>query len=71
MFRDAALQKHGALVGVEAYGKPIDHHLIHILFNNFAAFIVRGQGVPICDEVVALHLRLQTHPVFQSAVVVA
>ena len=66
----AALQKNGALRGVQPSGEPVDDHFIDVLLDDAGVLVVGGQGVPVSDEVKALHLRLQAHPVFQGAVVV-
>ena len=71
MLGHAALQKQGALVGVQACSQPVDHHFIDVLFHNFAVGVMGGQCVPVGDEEKALHFGLQTHPIFQRAVVVA
>ena len=71
MLGQTALQKQGALVGVEARGQPVDDHFEHIFFDHFAVFVVRGQRMPVGYKKVAIVGRLQAHPVFQGAVVVA
>ena len=67
---NAALQKNGALVGVETRRQPVNDHFINVLLDDVAAFVVGGQGMPVGDEVKARHLGLQAHPIFKGAVVV-
>ena len=59
------------VVGVDAGGEPVDHHVVDVLLDDAALFVVRRQRVPVGDEVEALELGLQAHPVLQRAVVVA
>ena len=59
------------LLGVEAGGEPVDHHVVDVLLDDLALFVVRGQRVPVGDEVEAVVVVLQPHPVLQRAVVVA
>ena len=67
----AALDEDGRVVGVDAGGEPVDHHVVDVLLDDAALFVVRRQRVPVGDEVEALELGLQAHPVLQRAVVVA
>ena len=60
-----------ALLGVEPGGEPVDDHVVDGLLDDLALFVVRGQRVPVGDEVEAVVVVLQPHPVLQRAVVVA
>ena len=71
MFGNAALQKQGAFVRVQAGCQPIDHHFVDVFLDDFSALVMRGQGVPVGYKIKTLHFRLQAHPVFQGAVVMA
>ena len=70
MFGQSALQEDGALLGIQARGQPVDHHLVDVFLDDFAAFVVGGQGMPVGHEVKALHLGLQANPVLEGSVVV-
>jgi hypothetical protein len=67
----AALDEDGRVVGVDAGGEPVDHHVVDVLLDDAALFVVRRQRVPVGDEVEALELGLQPDPVLERAVVVA
>ena len=66
----AALQEDSALLGVQTGGQPVNHHFVDVLLDDLAAFVVRGQRVPVGHKVKALHLGLQSNPVFEGSVVV-
>ena len=67
----AALDEDGRVVGVDAGGEPVDHHVVDVLLDDAALFVVRRERVPVGDEVEAVVVLLQPHPVLQRAVVVA
>ncbi len=71
MFGQAALDEDRRVLGVDAGGEPVDDHLVDVLLHDLALFVVRGQCVPVGDEVEALVVLLHAHPVLQRAVVVA
>ena len=50
----AALDEDGRVVGVEAGGEPVDHHVVDVLLDDLALFVVRRQRVPVGDEVEAV-----------------
>ena len=66
-----ALDEDRRLVRVEAGGDPVDHHVVDVLLDHLAVFVVRGQRMPVGHEVEAVVLVLQAHPVLQRTVVVA
>ena len=66
----AALDEDRRLFRVDAGGEPVDHHVVDIAFDDLAVFVMRGQRVPVGDEVEAVVFGLQPHPVLQRAVVV-
>ena len=67
----AALDEDGRVVGVDAGGEPVDHHVVDVVLDDVALLVVRRQRVPVGDEVEAVVEALQAHPVLQRAVVVA
>jgi hypothetical protein len=71
MLGQSALQEDGAAVRIQPGCQPVGHHLIDVLAHDLAAFVVRGQRMPVGDEVEAVVVVLQPHPVLESAVVVA
>ena len=60
-----------ALLGVEAGGEPVGHHLVDRALDHLALFVVGRQRVPVGGEVEALVLVLQADPVLERAVLVA
>ena len=71
MLGHARLNKQRGLRRIHAGSKPVDHHVPHMLLHGARIVVVGGERMPVGDKEQALEFVLQTHPVFEHAVVVA
>ena len=71
VFRYAGLDKQGGRSGIHTCRQPVNHHLPDALFDNFRIFIVSRQGMPVSNEEMTIVFMLQSHPIFEHAMVVA
>ena len=67
----AGLYEQYRLRRIHAGGQPVDDHVPYVLLDDFRRVVVRGERVPVGDEVQALELVLQPDPVLEHAVIVA
>src|SRR5207247_2218415 len=67
MLRHMRLNEHGATVGIESGGQPVEQNVERILFDSRGVGVVRGKSVPVGDKEEAFILTLHTYPVVQSA----
>jgi len=67
---DLRLDEEDRLVGVDAGGEPVDHHVPAVLLDVVRLLVVGGECVPVGDEIQAQVFGLQAHPVLEHAVVV-
>jgi hypothetical protein len=71
MLGQAALDEQRGLLGVDARGQPVHHHVVDIALDVGMVLVVRGHRMPVGHEKEAVELGLQAHPVLQRAMVVA
>ncbi len=55
---------------IDARSQPVDNHVPDMLTDDLRLFVVRGQPVPVGNEIEGLVLVLQAHPVTQNAMIV-
>jgi len=60
------LHEKGGLAGIEAGGQPVGDHLKRILDDTTGVGVMRGQSMPVGDEVETLVLVLELDPILQS-----
>ena len=63
VLRYLRLNEKGALLRIEAGANPVGHVLVRVGGQLTRVGVVAGQGVPVGDEVEAVVLVLQRHPV--------
>jgi hypothetical protein len=64
------LDEEDRLVGIDAGGEPVDHHVPAGVLHVLGVLVVRGERVPVGDEEQAQVLGLEPGPVLEDAVVV-
>ena len=71
VLRHVRLNEHGATLGVESGGQPIEQYFNGILLDLRSVGVIGRQRVPVGDKEETLVLLLHAHPVLQSANIVA
>ena len=67
MLRHVRLDEHGAALGIEPGGQPVEQHFQRVFFDPRSVGVIGGERVPVGDEEKAIVLVLHAHPVVQRA----
>ena len=65
MFQNARLSEYGRFFGVESSCKAVDQYILHVLFHHGCVRILRCQGVPVSDKIIAFIFVLELDPVLK------
>ena len=71
VLEDARLNEQCGFFGVEADGEPVDRDLQRIFGDGAGVFVMRGERVPVGDEIKTVVFVLQLDPIGERAEIMA